>query len=98
MDFPLTGHRRKFISSNKHRNQFWGEAAVTKEVFLSKMQEEVLDTEDAISMDTRLEDVDWDSLAFVSFIAMANTSAGIKVDRAALKKATTVGELYNLLQ
>ena len=28
----------------------------------------------------------------------ANTSAGIKVDRAALKKATTVGELYNLLQ
>lgn len=71
---------------------------MTKDVFLSKMQEEVLDTDDEITMDTRLEDVDWDSLAFVSFIAMANTSAGKKVDRAALKQAETIGELYALLR
>ncbi len=71
---------------------------MSQEEFLLKMQEEVLDTDAAVSMETRLTDVDWDSLAFVSFIAMANTAAGKKVDRAALKKAATVGELYALLR
>ena len=72
---------------------------MTKEQFLSKMQEEVLDIEDEITMDSKLEEIEeWDSLAFVSFIAMANTAAGKKVDRTAVQNAVAVGDLYALLQ
>ncbi len=72
---------------------------MNKEQFLAKMQDEVLDTEDEITMKSKLDEIDeWDSLAFVSFIAMANTMAGIKIERAAIKSAVTVGDLYALLQ
>ena len=72
---------------------------MTKEQFLVKMQEEVLDTEQEITMESTLEELDeWDSLAFVSYIAMANTAAGKKVDRTAVQAAVTVGDLYALLQ
>ncbi len=72
---------------------------MTKEQFLTKMQDEVLDREDEITMESNLDEIEeWDSLAFVSFIAMANTAAGKKVDHAAVKNAATIGELYALLQ
>ena len=72
---------------------------MTKEQFLVKMQEEVLDTDQEITMESTLEELDeWDSLAFVSYIAMANTAAGKKVDRTAVQVAVTVGDLYALLQ
>lgn len=72
---------------------------MTKEQFLAKMQEEVLDTDQEITLESNLEELDeWDSLAFVSYIAMANTAAGKKVDRAAVQVAVTVGDLYALLQ
>lgn len=72
---------------------------MTKEQFLVKMQEEVLDTDQEITMESTLEELDeWDSLAFVSYIAMANTAAGKKVDRTAVQAAVTVGDLYALLQ
>ena len=72
---------------------------MTKEQFLVKMQEEVLDTDQEITLESNLEELDeWDSLAFVSYIAMANTAAGKKVDRAAVQVAVTVGDLYALLQ
>lgn len=72
---------------------------MTKEQFLVKIQEEVLDTDQEITMESTLEELDeWDSLAFVSYIAMANTAAGKKVDRTAVQAAVTVGDLYALLQ
>lgn len=72
---------------------------MTKEQFLTKMQEEVLDTDQEITMDSKLEEIEeWDSLAFVSFIAMANTAAGKKVDRVAVQDAAMIGDLYALLQ
>ena len=72
---------------------------MTKEQFLTKMQDEVLDNEGEITMETKLEKIEeWDSLAFVSFIAMANTVAGKTIDRVAVQNATTVRDLYALLQ
>lgn len=72
---------------------------MTKEQFLTKMQEEVLDTDQEIAMDSKLEEIEeWDSLAFVSFIAMANTAAGKKVERTMVQEAVTVGDLYAFLQ
>ena len=70
-----------------------------EQIFLTKMQDEVLDTEMAISMDTRLGDIEeWDSLSVVSFIAMAKAACGKKVERAAITNAKTIGELFALLK
>ena len=46
---------------------------MSEQDFLMKMQEEILDTEDEITMGTKLSDIEeWDSLAFVSFMAFAS--------------------------
>ncbi len=67
--------------------------------FLAKMQEEVLDTEMEISMDTLLGDIEeWDSLSVVSFIAMAKATCNKAVDRKAIASAQSVNDLYTLLQ
>lgn len=67
--------------------------------FLTKMKEEVLDTEMDITMDTALGDIEeWDSLGVVTFIAMAKSSYGKKVERTAIVNAKTLKDLYALLQ
>ena len=70
-----------------------------EQAFITAMKEDVLDTDTDIAMNTPLSEIEeWDSLAFVSFIAIANTAAGKKVDRTAVQSAVTVGDLYALLQ
>lgn len=72
---------------------------MSEQTFLTKMQEEVLDTEMEISMDTLLGDIEeWDSLSVVSFIAMAKAACGKKVERAAVTNAKTIGELFALIK
>lgn len=72
---------------------------MTQNDFLFKMQDEVLDSNREIRMENKLDEIEeWDSLAFVSFIAMAKTIAGKKIDRTAVQNAKTVGDLYTLLQ
>lgn len=68
-------------------------------VFLTKMKEDILDTEMDITMDTQLADIEeWDSLGVVSFIAMAKAACGKKVERAAITSAKTLQDLYTLVQ
>lgn len=72
---------------------------MSEQIFLTKMQEEVLDTEMELSMDTLLGDIEeWDSLSVVSFIAMAKATCGKKVERAAVANAKTIGELFALIK
>ena len=72
---------------------------MSEQIFLTKMQEEVLDTEMELSMDTLLGDIEeWDSLSVVSFIAMAKATCGKKVERVAIASAKTIGELFALLK
>ena len=71
----------------------------TTQDFLTKMKEEVLDTEMDITMDTLLGDIEeWDSLGVVTFIAMAKSACGKKVERTAIVNAKTLQDLYALLQ
>ena len=58
---------------------------MTEELFLEKMAD-ILDAED------------WDSLSVVSYIAMANTSCGKKVNVKDVREAETIQDLYNLLK
>ena len=51
-----------------------------KNVFIEKMSD-ILDVEDEITMDTKLDELEeWDSLSIVSYVAMANTSCGKRID------------------
>lgn len=71
---------------------------MTKEQFLEKMID-LLDTEDEITMDSVLKDIEeWDSLSYVSFLAMANVSSGKKLAPDTVKTAQTIGDLFELVK
>ncbi|WP_276839992.1 hypothetical protein [Anaerovibrio lipolyticus] len=65
--------------------------------FLEKMAE-IMDTEEELSMDTVLKDVEeWDSLSYVAFLAFGATIAKEKIWPADVKAAETLRDLYGLL-
>lgn len=67
--------------------------------FIEKMKDEVLDTESDITLDMTLENVkEWDSLSFVSFIAMAKESGLTQVNRDSVNRAITVHDLFELVK
>ncbi|WP_294149067.1 hypothetical protein [uncultured Selenomonas sp.] len=71
---------------------------MTEQEFLTKMKEDILDTEEEIAMQTQLGNIEeWDSLAFVSFLAMAKLATGKKMERSSIQSAQTVQDLYALL-
>lgn len=66
--------------------------------FLEKMQD-LLDCEQEVKMNTVLSDVEeWDSLSFVSFLALANAQYGKKIAKDTLQEAKTIEDLYNLVK
>ena len=72
---------------------------MNEQEFLEKMKDEVLDTEADISLDMKLEDVEeWDSLSFVSFIAMAKESGFSQVNRDSVNNAVTIQDLFELVK
>ena len=67
---------------------------MTEQDFLTKMKNDVLITENDIDMDMKLENlVEWDSLGFVNFIALAKIETGRKVTRDMVESAVTVRDL-----
>ena len=63
------------------------------------MQEDVLDTDVEISLEMALADVEeWDSLSFVSFIAMAKELGFTNVNREVVNEAKTVKDLFELMK
>lgn len=72
---------------------------MTEKEFIEKMQEDVLDTDADITLDMVLSDVEeWDSLSFVSFIAMAKESGFANVNREVVNEAKTVKDLFELVK
>ena len=72
---------------------------MNEQEFIAKMQDEVFYTEDDIILDMRLADIaEWDSLGFVSFIAIAKEAGFQNVTREAINEAQTVGDLFALLK
>ena len=56
---------------------------------------ELLDTESTISLDSKLDDIDeWDSLSYVSFVAVALSKYKVAVAKEEIKNAKTVNDLY----
>lgn len=68
------------------------------EEFMVKMID-LLDTEIEISSKTLLADIEeWDSLSFVSFLAMGNASYNKKISPEDVKTAKTIEDLYLLVK
>lgn len=66
---------------------------MNKEQFLEEMVE-VLQTEDEITMDTVLEDLEeWDSLSIMSTMAFLDKNFGVKTNMADYKNMTTIGDI-----
>lgn len=71
---------------------------MTEKEFLDVM-DEILDTEESVSMDTVLEDLEeWDSLSYVMFQAQMLERIGKKMEPKDVKDAKTIGDLYRLIQ
>lgn len=67
--------------------------------FIEKLKDEVLDTDSELSLDMALDNLDeWDSLSFVSFIAMAKESGFLRVNRDSVNRAVTVRDLFELVK
>ncbi len=72
---------------------------MTQEEFLIIMREDVLETDMEIFPETLLKDInEWDSLAYVNFVAMVNTTCGTTLDRVKVQTAKTINDLFNLLK
>lgn len=70
---------------------------MTKEIFLEKMID-LLDADIEISMETTLAELEeWDSLSFVSFLAMAKVFCSKTIEPAKVRAAETIQDLYLLL-
>jgi acyl carrier protein len=53
---------------------------------------------ETVTFESSLDDIDWDSLSNISFIAEVDTKANAKVDADELAKASTVADLYSLVE
>jgi acyl carrier protein len=71
---------------------------MTEKEFLKKMGD-LLDTEAELTLDAELADLEeWDSLSFVSFLAMADAAGERKILPSAVREAVTVGDLFRLIK
>jgi acyl carrier protein len=63
-----------------------------------QLLDELLELEPgAVARDSRMENIDWNSLAAIGFIALADEHFGIGVSPNALAKCETVQDLIQLL-
>lgn len=65
--------------------------------FIEKLIE-VMDTEEELQMDTALEEIEeWDSLSYVSFLALCSKVAKTHVEPQEVRDARTVKDLFDLI-
>jgi len=63
-----------------------------------KMIEEVLETEEPLSLDSALEDLEcWDSLAELSLTSIVDDEFGIVIGYKDLKKMRTIRDIFNFI-
>lgn len=71
---------------------------VLQEQFLKDFKE-LLTTDDVISMDTDLLEIDaWDSLSAVSFLEMISEKYGIEAEPFTVAEAIFVEDLYHIVE
>ncbi len=70
---------------------------MTEQDFIKKMAD-IMDTEDEITMDSVLEDIEeWDSLSLIGFLSLCTKCAATKVNAPEARAAKTIRDLYHLV-
>ena len=70
---------------------------MTEESFIALI-EEVLEVDPGtVSLESTLEELDWDSLSNLSLIAVLDSEHNITIGAQALQEAATVNELFTLI-
>ncbi len=89
----LSSHFLKQHSDGRvHANRY---AVIMDQETFMKIVASILEIdEDSVSATDNLNDIDWDSLATISFIAEIDSALGVSVDADLLARAETVGDLY----
>ncbi|WP_349904868.1 acyl carrier protein [Parafrigoribacterium humi] len=67
-----------------------------KEEFISFVAEILEVDASTLALSDRLEDIDWDSLANITFIAEVDTRFGVTLDADRLGQGQVVSDLYKL--
>jgi len=69
-----------------------------EETAVLALVEEILESESgSVSLSDSLEDLEWDSLSSLSFIAEIDARLGITIDAAELSKAASVADIIGLV-
>ncbi|MGF1449642.1 MAG: acyl carrier protein [Opitutales bacterium] len=73
---------------------------MNSEAFIKQLADSIEGLEaDGLTLDTRLADLDqWDSLAILTTIAMADADYEVTVTGQELNQCATVGEVYALIE
>ena len=70
---------------------------MNEQEFIEKMID-VMDTEEELQMDSVLEEIEeWDSLSYVSFLALCSKVAKTRVEPDEVRDAKTMRDLYQLI-
>lgn len=70
---------------------------MTRELFLKKLESVVECTPGAMIPSAALENLGWDSMAELSFIALADSNLGVTVSAHQLSRCRTVSDLIALV-
>lgn len=70
---------------------------MNEQEFLERLSE-LMDTEEVINMESSLSDIEeWDSLSYVSFLAMCTKFLKRRIEPQRVKEAKTVKDLYGII-
>ena len=65
--------------------------------FLTELTESIEFQDGSLNLDTKIESIDWDSLAVISCIALADEKFNVMLSGDELAKITTIGDIFQLI-
>tara|TARA_Y100001933_G_C18867113_1_gene508407 strand:- start:539 stop:775 length:237 start_codon:yes stop_codon:yes gene_type:complete len=65
--------------------------------FLSELTESIELEEGSLNLDTKIESIEWDSLAVISCIALADEKFNVMLSGDELAKIITIGDIFQLI-
>ena len=65
--------------------------------FLTELTESIEFQEGSLNLDTKIDSIDWDSLAVISCIALADEKFNVMLSGDELAKISTIGDIFQLI-
>ena len=65
--------------------------------FLTELTESIEFQEGSLNLDTKIDSIEWDSLAVISCIALADEKFNVMLSGDELAKISTIGDIFQLI-